>query len=89
MASLTDEWDPFASVRAERAEQTEAAPDAAPPPVASWGTGAVGVPSGAFVDPDTAMSRLLRSQWDWLARGIPPRPHVPAGIRLGITPFVD
>ncbi len=85
-ASLTDEWDPFASVRAERAEQTEEVePDAGPAPVPSWGNGAYGRPSE--VDPGEQMTRLLRDQLGWMRHGIPPRRDIPEG--LGIVPFVD
>ena len=84
---LTDEWDPFAPIRAERAKQTEVEPDAGPEPVHSWGNGAHGRPSEAFVDPGEQMTRLLSDQWRWMKHGIPPRPHIPEG--MGIVPFVD
>jgi len=90
MAFLTDEdreppWDPFASVRAERATQTESAePDAGPEPVHSWGSGAIGRPSEAFVDPDTQMTRLLRGELEWKRHGVLPRPVYDPG--MGIVP---
>ncbi len=94
MAFLTDEeqkrpsWDPFAAW-AERAKQTEVEPEAGPAPVQSWGNGAIGRPSEALVDPDTAMSRLLSDQWRWLKHGVPPSRHVPEGVWLGIVPPAD
>ncbi len=93
MAFLTDEdreppWDPFAPIRAEQTESAE--PEAGPAPVQSWGTGAIGRPSEAFIDPDATMDRLLRSQWDWMKHGIPPRrTAVAEGIALGFLPPAD
>jgi len=84
---MTDEWDPFAPIRAERAQQTEVDPDAGPePPVPSWGNGAHGRPSAAFVDPGEQMTRLLRGHLEWKRHGVPPKPEYDPGGITGIVP---